>query len=183
MELLVTVAIIGILLTVALPNIKPFFQGNQLVASTNGLLSAFHIARSEAIKANSKVTICESNDTASCSDTGSWKNGWIVFIDADGDGLGTGEACTAAGGDCLLRIHEGFDDTDLTIAGVDADDQVISSFTFTSRGLPKADDGSPQSGVFSICGTAGDGGRAVILGLSGRVRISDAAEVNACPAS
>lgn len=182
-ELLVTVAIIGILMGVALPNIKPFLQGNQMIAATNELLSAFHVARSEAIKSNSKVTICESDDGVSCSESGSWKSGWIVFIDADGNGEGTEEVCSAAGQDCLLRIHEGYDDTDLTIAGVDPDSAVVSSFTFTSRGLPKNDDGSPQSGIFSVCGTPGDGSRAVIVSLSGRVRISDVAEVNACPTS
>ena len=180
-ELMITLFIIGLLLMVGLPSMKSFLQSNQLVAATNELLSAVHVARSEAIKSNGSVTICESSNGTSCSTTGTsnWENGWIAFIDANGDGVGTGAICAAANTDCLLRIHQGFTDPSLTIAGLDADNQPIKSFTFTSRGLPKNADGSPQSGTFSVC--SGNGDRAVILSLSGRVRISDNTAVITCP--
>ena len=84
LELLITLAIVAILLTVGVPSLRSMMQGNQLVASTNELLSALHVARSEAIKSNSRVTICESSNGTSCTTTGDWKDGWIVFIDADG---------------------------------------------------------------------------------------------------
>ena len=177
-ELMVALIIAGILFTVAGPTLKPFIEGSQIVSATNELLSAMHVARSEAIKSNGRVTICESGDGATCSATGSWKNGWIVFFDADGNGAGTGAACSAAGTDCLLRLHEGYDDSDITIAGLDPNGVDIQSFTFTSRGLPKNMDGSPQSGTFLICG---DGGRAVVMSLSGRVRITENTAVMTCP--
>ncbi|NOQ90156.1 MAG: prepilin-type N-terminal cleavage/methylation domain-containing protein [Gammaproteobacteria bacterium] len=178
-ELMITLFIIGILLMVGLPSMKSFMQSNQLVAATNDLLSAVHVARAEAIKINGKVTVCESSNGTSCSTTGNWEGGWIVFIDTNGDGIGTGAVCSAANTDCLLRVHDGFTDPSLTIAGLDADNQAIEIFTFTSRGLPKNNDGSPQSGTFSVC--SGNGDRAVILSLSGRVRISDNAAVITCP--
>lgn len=178
-ELLLTMIIVGVLLVVGVPSLKTFMESGRLIASTNELLSALHVTRAEAIKTNGRVTICESSNGTTCSTTGSWKNGWIVFIDADGNGGGTGAVCTAANTDCLLRIHEGFDETKLTIAGLDANGDAIKSFTFSSRGLPKNSNGSPQSGTFSICST--DGNRAIVLSLSGRVRITDNAAVNACP--
>lgn len=180
-ELLIVLSIVGILITLGLPSTGTFLRGNQLVASTNELLSALHVARAEAIKTNGRVTICESSDGTDCSTTGNWKNGWIVFIDTDGNGGGTGAVCTAATAntDCLLRVHLGFDETQLTIAGLDANGVAIQSFTFSSRGLPKNNNGSPQSGTFSICGN--NDGRAVVLSLSGRVRITDNAAVNTCP--
>ena len=177
-EIMVVLAIFGILARIALPGLGGMVEGKQLVAGTNGLLSALHVARSEAIKSNARVTICESDDSSTCSTSGSWKDGWIVFFDADGDGTGTGAECTAANTDCLIRIHEGYDDTDLTISGTDPGGIAIQSITFTSRGLPKNVDGSPQSGTFLICG---DGGRAVVLSLSGRVRITDNPAVMTCP--
>jgi len=160
-------------------------QGNQLIASTNELVSAIHVARSEAIKLNSKVSICSSSNGTSCSGSSSWKEGWIVFVDANGNLAGTGAACTAINTDCLLRVHDGFNDNQLTVKGVDSNNAVIASFTFTSRGLPKANNGSSQSGVFSICSLNDTGNtirsRAVVLSLSGRVRVSDNTAVISCP--
>jgi len=184
-ELMITVSIVAILLTVGVPSLKTFMQGNQLIASTNELVSAIHVARSEAIKLNSKVSICSSSNGTSCSGSSSWKEGWIVFVDADGNLAGTGAACTAINTDCLLRVHEGFNDNQLTVKGVDSNAAAITSFTFTSRGLPRANNGSSQSGAFSICSLNGTGNtirsRAVVLSLSGRVRVSDNAAVISCP--
>lgn len=184
-ELMITLFIVGILLTVGVPSLRSFMQSNQLVASTNELISALHVARSEAIKLNSRVSICSSSNGTSCSGSNSWRNGWIVFVDADGDLAGTGAVCTAIGTDCLLRVHDGFNDNLLQVAGLDSNAAAITSFTFTGRGLPRAVNGSSQSGVFSVCSLDGGGAtinsRAVVLSLSGRVRVSDNAAVITCP--
>ncbi len=151
-ELMITLAIVGILLTLGVPSLKTFMQGNQLIASSNELLSALHVARSEAIKLNSRVSICESSDGTSCSNTGSWKNGWIVFVDFDGQLDNNGLPCDAIGKDCLLRVHDAINDPLLTMSGVfDSNGNAVSSFTFTSRGMPKDTSGVLESGVFSIC--------------------------------
>ncbi len=180
-ELMITLFIAGILLTVGLPSLDSFMQRNRLVASTNELISAFHVARSEAIKLNARVSICASSDGVKCSGSTSWNTGWIVFVDRNGDLLGTGAACSAPGTDCLLRSDKRTANSQLTIAGVDNNATVVSAFTFTSRGLPKDTSGASRSGVFSICSldTGGStiGSRAVVLGLSGRVRVSDNAAV------
>lgn len=184
-ELMITLFIVGVLLAVGVPSLKTFMQGNRLIAASNELISALHVARSEAIKINSRVSICESGDGKTCSNSGSWENGWIVFVDANGDLANTGAPCAAANTDCLLRIHDGYNDAQLTIAGLDANAAAINSFTFSSRGLPKAVNGSSQSGAFSLCSldTSGNtiGSRAVVLSLSGRVRVSDNAAVISCP--
>jgi len=188
LELIVTLAIVAILLTVGVPSLRTFIQGNQLISSTNELLSALHVARSEAIKSNGRVTVCESSNGTSCATTGDWKNGWIVFIDAIGNGdlNGTGAACTATGTDCLLRVHSGFTDNLLSVSGVDNNGNPITSFTFTSRGLPRASNGSTQFGTYSICSFDDSNNvinsRAVVLSLSGRVRVSDNTAVISCPA-
>ena len=189
LELLITLAIVAILLIVGVPSLRSMMQGNQLVSSTNELLSALHVARSEAIKSNGRVTICESSNGTSCATTGDWKNGWIVFIDAGGSGdlLGTGAACAATGTDCLLRVHTGFTDNLLSVSGVDNAAAPITSFTFTSRGLPKASNGASQSGTYSICSFDDSdnviNSRAVVLSLSGRVRVSDNTAVISCPSA
>lgn len=187
-ELMITVAIVGILLLVGLPSLKSTMQGNQLVAATNELLSALHVARSEAIKLNSRVSICPTSGGGTLCAGSDWSKGWVVFVDGAapaGDLVNTGEPCSALGTDCLLRIHEAFS-ADLSISAIDPGNNPISSFTFTSRGLPKTPTGGSQSGNFSVCSVDSSGNvvdsRAVVLSLSGRVRISDNSAVITCPA-
>jgi len=185
-ELTVTLAIVGALLVLGVPGLKSMIRGNQLVASSNDLVSALHVARSEAIKNNAKVTICESSNGTSCSATGNWENGWIIFNDADGNLSGTGAACVAAGTDCLLRVQKAIPGGQVVIKGLDDISAKITSFTFTSRGIPKDLTMASQAGIFNVC-QLDDGGntvasRAVVLSLSGRVRISDdSAVITQCP--
>ncbi len=188
LELMITLAIIGILLIVGLPSLKTFMQGNQLIASTNELVSALHIARSEAIKLNSRVSICESSNGTTCTATGDWKNGWIVFVDALGAQTGAAAPCVATGTDCLLRVHGAINDNSLTVSGeFDSTGVAINAFTFNPRGIPEQL-GTTQSGNFNLCSLNNEGktidSRAVILSLSGRVRISaDTAVILQCPAA
>ncbi|MCG6937277.1 MAG: GspH/FimT family pseudopilin [Gammaproteobacteria bacterium] len=186
-ELMIALIIVSILLAVGMPSLKGFLQSNQLIAATNELLSAIHIARSEAIKLNTSVTICESTNGTSCTDPGTdnWEDGWIVFVDSDGNLAGTGVACAAVGTDCLLRSHSAFTDNQLTMAGVNAGGVDISSITFDSRGMPRSAAGASLMGTFSICSLDSSGStigsRAVIVNISGRVRVSDNAAVISCP--
>lgn len=184
-ELMITLAIVGILLVVGVPSLKSFMQSNQLVAASNELVSAIHVARSEAIKQNAAVTVCESSDGKNCATSGDWKNGWIVFVDSDYNLKNTGAVCSAADTDCLLRVNDGFDNSQLQVNGLDSSSLSISSITFTSRGLPLAASGSSTLATFSVC-TLDDGGsttasRAVVLSLAGRVRVSDNSAVIKCP--
>ena len=186
-EVMITLIVVSILLAVGLPSLKSFLQGNQMVAATNELLSAIHIARSEAIKLQSSVTICESANGTSCTSPGAndWEDGWIVFVDADSNLTGTGAACTAIGTDCLLRTHGAITDSRFTVAGLNPGGADINSVTFDARGIPRNAAGAWLSGTFSICNVNDAGStidsRAVVLNLSGRVRASDNAAVISCP--
>ena len=187
-ELMVTLVIVGILVVAGGPLLSTTLQGGQLVASSNELVSAIHITRSSAIKLNRKVTICASDDGVNCNSK-KWQDGWLVFVDANGDQSGTGTACSAAtdvNSDCLLRVHDKIDDPRLTITGIhDSNSTSIEWVTFTSRGMPK--DGSAlRSGIFSVCAFEKNSSdvstRAVVLSIPGRVRISENATVT-CPSS
>lgn len=188
-ELMVTLVIVGILVVAGGPMLTSTLQGGQLVASTNELVSAIHISRSEAVKLNRKVTICVSDDGATCLASNKWQEGWIVFVDANGDRSGTGTACSAVtdiASDCLLRAHAKISDPLISITGVhDSDSTDIEWLTFTSRGQPK-NGSATRSGIFSVCsfdkGSSAVNSRAVVLSLPGRVRISDNATTT-CPAA
>jgi type IV fimbrial biogenesis protein FimT len=100
-ELLVTVMIVGIILTFGVPNLIQFTQNSRITSTANDLHAAFQLARSEAARARANITICASADpmgaTSDCD--GTWDQGYIVFVDADGDLLRAGPDET------VLRAH------------------------------------------------------------------------------
>lgn len=81
-ELMITLAIAAILLTIGVPSFNTLMQNSRLTTSTNDLIGALNLARSEAVTRELRVTVCKSADQATCntSVTG-WQQGWIVFTD------------------------------------------------------------------------------------------------------
>ena len=96
-ELLITVLVIGVVLTFAVPNMQDFARNSRMTSTANDLLAAFHLARSESSRAKTNITICPSADGTSCS--GTWKDGYIVFVDENGD------LTVDGGADSVLRRH------------------------------------------------------------------------------
>lgn len=86
-ELLVTVVIMGIILSLGVPNFLEFTRNNRMAATSNDLLSAFTLARSEAVKRKSPVTVCSSLNAEAANPAcgGTFADGWVVFADDDGD--------------------------------------------------------------------------------------------------
>ncbi len=86
-ELLTTMLIVGVVLTLGVPNLLEFRQNSRMSAAANDLHSSFHTARTEASRSKSNVTICASNNSMSDNPTcaGEFEDGWIVFHDLNGD--------------------------------------------------------------------------------------------------
>jgi type IV fimbrial biogenesis protein FimT len=82
-ELLVTLVIAGILLLIAVPAFQNVTLSSTLTSYANSLVGSAYLARSEAIKRNATVQLCESSDGTTCGGSTSWQNGWIVLA-ADG---------------------------------------------------------------------------------------------------
>jgi len=80
-ELMVTIAIAAILLTIAAPSFQQLIKSNQVAAQNNELIAMIHLARSEAVRRNplqDPVTV----------DLGTTANGWRGAVLAPGeDGL------------------------------------------------------------------------------------------------
>lgn len=77
-ELMVTVAVLGILAAVAAPSMISFVNANRLGGTAGEMTASLQVARSEAIRRNARVTVCSSSDGASCSGTTDWSR-WIVI--------------------------------------------------------------------------------------------------------
>ena len=97
-ELVGTISIIAIVNAIAGPTLTDTIRRNQLQSQADRLLTSFNLARSEAVKRNTRVSICRSSDGATCS--GTWEDGWIVFANVDGDSV------VDAGQDEVIRIYE-----------------------------------------------------------------------------
>ena len=76
-ELIVVIAILGILAAIAIPNMTDVTLSSKLRANANKLVASAYLARGEAIKRNAVVTLCASSNGTSC--TGAWKDGWVVL--------------------------------------------------------------------------------------------------------
>jgi len=83
-ELMVTLAVAAILVTVAIPGFRSLIQNNRAATQSNELLSGLMLARSEAVKRGVRVSICSSTDEATCAASTNWATGWIVFTDDSG---------------------------------------------------------------------------------------------------
>src|SRR2546421_7458509 len=84
-ELMVTLAIAGVLAGVAVPNLRSFIQNSRLSSASNDLLRSLRLARTEAIKHQTNVAVCASAAPMAAAPTCSYGafNGWIVFQDTN----------------------------------------------------------------------------------------------------
>ncbi|HNP37136.1 MAG TPA: GspH/FimT family pseudopilin [Woeseiaceae bacterium] len=82
-ELLITMVIVGVVLSFGIANLGDFTRNSRMTATANDLHAAFHLARSESSRAKDNITICASANSmdpaAQCG--GTWDQGFIVFED------------------------------------------------------------------------------------------------------
>ena len=123
-ELMITILIVGILLTLGIPNMLDFRRNSRMSSTANDLHAAFHLARSESSRAKTNITVCPSDDGQSCG--GSWNDGYIVFVDMDGDLVVDG-----GDGESVLRRHAAMSDA---VSLAIADDGTYFSFASTGLG-------------------------------------------------
>ncbi|WP_421621619.1 GspH/FimT family pseudopilin [Alkalilimnicola ehrlichii] len=83
-ELMVTIAVAAVLLTLAVPGFRGIVHDNRATSLANELTTAINLARSEAIRRGRVVSVC----------TDDWEAGWRVEV---------GEDCDATGDDVIRR--------------------------------------------------------------------------------
>lgn len=162
-ELMLVVAIMGILATVALPAFQDMVASNRRAAAVNDLLSTVYLARSEAITRNNFVSVCRSNtaQTACAGSDGVWQAGWIIFEDDNFDGI------------------IGGDDETIAVGGPVRGSMVMRStqfgahMVFSPQGRVLASNGA-RAGEILLCEEGAEkAARVVIVDRMGRPRVSD----------
>jgi type IV fimbrial biogenesis protein FimT len=84
---MITLVIASIVLTMAVPGMRDLVQNNRITGQVNEMVTAFNLARMEAIRRGSPVSVCASTDQETCSPVATdWPEGWIVFADANATG-------------------------------------------------------------------------------------------------
>ena len=133
-ELLVAIAIVGILAAIAAPSFIGVVNTSRLASNANELLSIIQYARSEAVRSNSRVIFCGSlsadafeEDQCSAGERPYWV---VIGRDADGDWR-------------QLRQVE-------VQAPVRAK-TALEKITFGSDGLGRDDDGALAAGNINVC--------------------------------
>jgi type IV fimbrial biogenesis protein FimT len=77
-ELMIVVVILAILATIAGPSLYEASLSGKIAGYASDLIGSAQLARSEAIKRNSPVTMCVSANGSSCG-SGNWNQGWILL--------------------------------------------------------------------------------------------------------
>ncbi|MDT4288301.1 Tfp pilus assembly protein FimT/FimU [Methylomonas sp. MO1] len=166
-ELMVTIAIAGVLVGIAIPSFTSIISNNRLTTSANELVTALNLARSEAVKRGRSVTVRKVDDKSSTNvgqtawASANWEQGWDVFTDANGNG----EFDT--GNDVLLKTYAALTPS-YTLRG--------NNFSNFIRFTPSGQ--SNNNGSFVICNNS-DGNntpeantsRLIIVNSIGRVRM------------
>ncbi len=157
-ELLTTLLVVGVVLSLSVPNMQAFRLNSSMTSTANDLHSSFHLARSEASRSKTNISICASADSTAAVPTcgGELEAGWVVFEDRDGD------IVIDAGEPIIKRFGPIQQDIAITTTGPD------DYFSFASTGIGRTPTAGPFAGtppldVAVLCDARGN-----ITGAGGR---------------
>lgn len=113
-ELMIVIAIIAIVATVGIPSFRTLTLDSRLSSTTNVLLGALQLARSESVTRRATITVCGSNAAQNgCTGNTDWSNGLRI-----------------AQGNTLLRTVPGGEGVTITSS--------TSSLSYASNGTASA---------------------------------------------
>lgn len=145
-----------------MPDLSDLGRSTALGAASQELLLDLHLARSEAIRRNRRVTLCKSADGLHCVQASGWEQGWIVFHDANGNG-------TLDRGEERIARHEALQGQ-LLLRG---NQPVADYISFTGLGMSRLVTGGFQAGTLTLCRSSAGAtaARRIVLNSVGRPRL------------
>lgn len=157
-ELMITVALAAIMMTLGIPSFQELIRDTRLATQTNEFVTALNLARSEAIKRRTRVTVCRSNGGGACTTAGvGWQTGWLVFADPN-------DNATLDGGETLIwqgaGLAQGYT---LTAAAMP------NYISFLPNGATRTKDGLVQNGTLQLRDSTGTRGRDIVINVVGRL--------------
>ena len=169
-ELMMVVAVTSVLLGFGVPSMTALMNSNQLTAATNALMASMRLARSEAFKRNGRVVLCKSRDGVTCTTSGGWEQGWLVFHDANGDGDHSQDEVVIERGNPLPG--------NLRLTG---NSTVARYVSFVASGSTRMMGGGFQAGTLTVCNQSLERAEArqIVINAVGRPRVQKVA-VDSC---
>ena len=82
-ELILVIAIIGLLFNISLPAFDNFVNRSKLYSELSQLRGTLQLARKTAVTQSKKVTLCPTTDGQTCSR--GWSDGYMAFVDGNQD--------------------------------------------------------------------------------------------------
>lgn len=158
-ELMVAIALLGLLLSMAVPALEQFTSNARQTSTINDFVASLHMARSTAVTINARVTVCASSNQQTCEAV-PWDAGWIVFSDQNNNQLvdGTDAIVSASPGTEGLGISSG---------------EFGLALQYRPNGRVVNAGANGMSGEFTVCDSRGDEhAKVLIIDLSGRPRVS-----------
>jgi type IV fimbrial biogenesis protein FimT len=156
-EMMIALLVVAVVLAIGAPSFSSLIKNNRMLSQVYELRAVLNNARSEALAQRNFVTVCSSSDGSTCS--GEWKDGYIAFIDMDGD-TETTDLGEAGGDEIIIAKTLDIADSRFSI------DYSETRIRFNSRGYATG-----FSGTFTLCDDRGaQEARGVILTPAGIVR-------------
>ena len=161
-ELMVVMTLAIILMSLAVPAMTGMLNTQRVTSLTNSFLASLNLARNEAIKRNSRAVVCKSVDGLSCTASGGWEQGWIVFHDVNNN--------AALDADEQVIEQQGAVAAGLGLTG---NMQVANYVSYSASGSAKLTTGAFQVGTFTLCldPVSSSDVRQIILSNTGRARL------------
>ena len=163
-ELMIVVAIVGVLAAAAGPSLGQFLKNNRLKTHMYDMLNSINIARGEAVKRKVQTVMCRSADpTASSPSCGgtteTWTSGWLVY--AKGNTSNAYDSST----DTIIGIGNPATGNVAIKSNSSGDQYLVYNIDGTL-------DGSSQV-KYAICDERGaDDGRQITIALVGRASLT-----------
>lgn len=155
-ELMVVVALVAILATLAIPSWTQMRTRNAIRTAVNDFNASLQFARSEAVRINTPVTLCPSDDGVNCTET-EFQNGWIVRT-----GPRTNDAAQLILQDTLPRA----------LIRIDATSAATRRFTYLPNGLPASNFAGATVEVCPTTPTFDYMVRVLTINRTGRITLS-----------
>lgn len=155
LELLMTIAVAALILTLGLPSFGALKARNAQRVELDALFHAVHHARKASIMRKDVVSLCPSRDGATCSPGRDWSGGFLLFENSDRD-----EPPELDAGEVLLHRH-------VTGSAV--------KITANRRGFTlRATFLRATNGTLVVCDPAGRvTPRALVISYTGRPRVAE----------
>jgi type IV fimbrial biogenesis protein FimT len=161
-ELLAALGVAGVLMAIALPDLRAMVRRQQLKAATGDLFGAVELTRSLAIARAAPVLLAPREPNGV-----DWAQGWVVFVDNDAD-TRPGE------GDELLAIHPALP-SGLAVTSAFSSDKRPDYLAFNGagRGCTGSSSAAARWGTLSLFQDGQE--RRIRINMLGRARVCDPA--------